>query len=111
MVVAAVFRPGLPFAPAVAGLPSALAFAVARRGGFTRRFLPSRFEKTRRVPPSAVFWRFAAVDLSAATGLPALAPSVLPAPVFRVRLIFGAIVGAIFRLNLIWLVLRCFGAK
>jgi hypothetical protein len=29
MVVAAVFRPGLPFAPAVAGLPSAPVFAVA----------------------------------------------------------------------------------
>jgi hypothetical protein len=95
----------------VATLPSAPAFAVATRGGFTRRLLPSRFEETRRVPPSAVFWRFAAVDLSATAGLPAIAPAVLPAPVFRVGLIFGAIVGANFRLNLIWLVSRRFGAK
>jgi hypothetical protein len=76
-----------------------------------RRLLPSTFDETRRVPPSAVFWRFAAVDLSAAAGLPALAPAVLPAPVFRVGLIFGAIVGAILHLNLIWLVSRRFWAK
>jgi hypothetical protein len=47
MVVAAVPRPKLPSAPAVAGLLPALAFAVARRGGFTRSFLPSRFDETR----------------------------------------------------------------
>jgi hypothetical protein len=45
--------------------------------------------------PPAVFWRFAATGLLSAAGLPSFAPAVLPTPVLRVGLIFGAIVGAI----------------
>jgi hypothetical protein len=82
-------------------LASAVAFAVARRGGFARRFTPSKFDDTRRIFPSAVFWCFAAADPPSATGLPSRAPAVLPTPVLRVGLIFGAIVGTIsFELDL-----------
>ncbi len=87
MVVAAIPRPRL---------PSAVAFAITRRGGFMRRFIPLKFDDTQGVSPSMVFWRFAAIDLPAATGLQSLAPAVLPVPVLRVGLIFGAVVGAIF---------------
>ncbi len=85
-------------------LASAVAFAVARRGGFARRLTPSKFYETQRIFPSAVFWRFAGADLPSTTGLPSLPPDVLPTPVLRVGLIFGAIVGAIlFELDLAFL--------
>jgi hypothetical protein len=84
---------------------SAAAFAVARRGGFARRLTPSRFEETRGIFPSAVFWRFPAAGPPSTAGLPSLAPAVLPTPVLWVGLIFGAIVGAIlFNLDLACLV-------
>ncbi len=82
-------------------LASAVVFAVARQVGFARRLTPSKFDETQRIFPSAVFWRFAAVDPPSAAGLPSLAPAVLPTSVLRVGLIFRAIVGAIsFELDL-----------
>jgi hypothetical protein len=96
---------GITFSP----FASAAAFAVASWQGFTRRLTPLRFEDTRGKFPPAVFLVFAAAGLAA--GLPSFAPVVLPTPVLRVGLIFGAIVGAILPLNLIWLVSRRFWAK
>ncbi len=80
---------------------SAAAFAVARQGGFARCLTPSRFKETRGVSPTAVLWRFAAASPPSTARLPSLAPAVLPTPILRVGLIFGAIVGAIlFELDL-----------
>jgi hypothetical protein len=90
---------------------STAAFAVARRRDFARCLAPSRFEDTQGISPPAIFWRFAATGPLSATGLPSFAPAVLPTPVLKVGLIFGAIVGAILPLNLIWLVSRRFWAK
>jgi hypothetical protein len=74
---------------------STAAFAVAGRRDFARRLAPSRFEDTQGIFPPAVFWRFATTGPLSAAGLPSFAPAVLPTPILRVGLIFGAIVGAI----------------
>jgi hypothetical protein len=90
---------------------SPAAFAVAGRRDFMRRLAPSRFEDTRGIFPPTIFWRFAATGPLSAAGLPSFAPAVLPMPVLRVGLIFGAIVGAILQFYLNWLVRGCFLAK
>ncbi len=77
---------------------SPAAFAVAGRRDLARRLAPSRFKDTWGIFPPAVFWHFAATGPLSATGLPSFAPAVLPTPVLRVGLIFGAIVGAILLL-------------
>jgi hypothetical protein len=95
---------GIPSGPFL----STAAVAVARQRDFARRLAPSRFEDTRGILPPAIFWHFAATHPLSAAELPSFAPAVLPTPVLRVGLIFGAILGAILPLNLIWLVSRRF---
>jgi hypothetical protein len=83
---------------------SAAAFTIAQRGRFVQRLAPSRFEETQGNFPPAVFGHFASAGPPPTAGLPsAIAPAVLPTPVFRVVPNFGAIVGAIFLLlNIGW---------